>query len=254
MEPYHVLMQLPGSQDLDFIQILPFTPADRENMIAWLAVQNDPDKYSQKLVYRFGKDALVFGPMQIEARIDQDPIISSQLSLWNQQGSQVIRGNLLVIPISGSIIYVEPLYLQAATGKIPELKRVILATSDQVIMADNLGLALAQLFGRDVLADARLAELAKVEGGKIPDSLTAGQSTAQSGTDISQHSLGELIIKANDIYGLAQTALRAGHWAEYGTQMNALQQVLQRLAEVSGVQITPVEAGPTPAPTPASGG
>ncbi|HRJ44081.1 MAG TPA: UPF0182 family protein, partial [Caldilineaceae bacterium] len=173
IESYYVLMQLPESQDLDFIQILPFTPANRENMIAWLAAQNDPDKYGQKLVYRFGKDSLIFGPKQIEARIDQDPVISSQLSLWNQQGSQVIRGNLLVIPISGSLLYVEPLYLQAASGKIPELKRVILATTDRVIMAENLGLALAQLFGRDVLEDARLAELALAEGEALSDTLLA---------------------------------------------------------------------------------
>ena len=137
IEPYYVLMELPESDELDFIQILPFTPANRENMIAWLATHNDPDKYGQKLVYEFGKDSLFFGPKQIEARIDQDPEISSQLSLWNQQGSNVIRGNLLVIPVGGSLIYVEPLYLQAATGKIPELKRVILATADQVVMAET---------------------------------------------------------------------------------------------------------------------
>ena len=119
MEPYYVLMQLPGSEKLDFIQILPFTPATRENMIAWLAAKSDPAEYGEKLLFTFGKDSLVYGPKQIEARIDQDPVISSQLSLWNQQGSQVIRGNLLVIPLGNSLLYVEPLYLQAASGRIP---------------------------------------------------------------------------------------------------------------------------------------
>ncbi len=252
IEPYYVLMQLPGSQDLDFIQILPFTPANRENMIAWLAAQSDPEKYGQKIVYRFGKDSLLFGPKQIEARIDQDPVISSQLSLWNQQGSQVIRGNLLVIPVSGSLLYVEPLYLQAASGKIPELKRVILATTDRVIMAENLGLALAQLFGRDVLEDQRLAELALAEGEALPDTLLDTQPAApiETGADLSGSSLEELIVQANTIYGLAQSAQRAGDWAGYGSYMNELQAVLGQLAEVSGVQLVPSEVpdAPTEAP------
>ncbi|MFZ1753908.1 MAG: UPF0182 family protein [Caldilineaceae bacterium] len=250
IEPYYVLMQLPDSQDLDFIQILPFTPANRENMIAWLAAQNDPEKYGQKLVYRFGKDSLIFGPKQIEARIDQDPVISSQLSLWNQQGSQVIRGNLLVIPISGSLLYVEPLYLQAASGKIPELKRVILATPDRVIMAENLGLALAELFGRDVLEDARLAELALVDGENVLDNLPSEPTTDRPGADLSQSTLDELIVEANTIYSLAQAALQTGDWAAYGTQMDALQVVLERLAEVSGVPLPPAEPSPTADPTP----
>ena len=260
IEPYYVLMQLPESQELDFIQILPFTPANRENMVAWLAAQNDPDKYGQKIVYRFGKDSLVFGPKQIEARIDQDPVISSQLSLWNQQGSQVIRGNLLVIPIGGSLLYVEPLYLQAATGKIPELKRVILATPDRVVMAENLGLALAQLFGRDVLEDARLAELALVEGGTLPAALPAAPAdapvAAQPAADLAQRSLEELIVEANTLYNLAQAALREGDWAGYGAQMTALQTVLERLAEVSGVELPDVELPPVevvPVPVPAEG-
>lgn len=256
IEPYYVLMQLPDSQDLDFIQILPFTPANRENMIAWLAAQNDPDKYGQKIVYRFGKDSLIFGPKQIEARIDQDPVISSQLSLWNQQGSQVIRGNLLVIPISGSLLYVEPLYLQAASGKIPELKRVILATPDRVIMAENLGLALAELFGRDVLEDARLAELALVEGEALPDVLSETPDATQPGADLSESTVDELILQANTIYAAAQTYLSEGNWAGYGEEMTALQAVLERLAEVSGVELVPVEVipdetAPAPADVPA---
>ncbi len=252
MEPYYVLMQLPGSDDLDFIQILPFTPANRENMISWLAAQNDPDKYGEMLVYRFGKDSLVFGPKQIEARIDQDPTISSLLSLWNQQGSQVIRGNLLVIPIGESLLYVEPLYLQAATGKIPELKRVILATSERVIMAENLGLALVDLFGQGILADTTLAELAVSGDGE----LTAEVSAVERETvvvDLTASTLEDLIVQANDRYSRAQDALLSGNWAAYGAELDALEQVLERMMEVSGLSMESApQPQPSPSPTPAA--
>ena len=252
MEPYYVLMQLPGSEDLDFIQILPFTPANRENMISWLAAQNDPDKYGEMLVYRFGKDSLVFGPKQIEARIDQDPTISSLLSLWNQQGSQVIRGNLLVIPIGESLLYVEPLYLQAATGKIPELKRVILATSDRVIMAENLGLALAELFGQSILTDTKLAELA-TSGNGVPPAELPTVEQEEGDVDLTASTLEELILQANNRYSQAQDALLSGDWATYGAELDALEKVLDRLLEVSGLSPEPTpEPLPSPTPTPAA--
>ncbi|MCZ0941076.1 MAG: UPF0182 family protein [Caldilineaceae bacterium] len=252
MEPYYVLMQLPGSEDLDFIQILPFTPANRENMISWLAAQNDPEKYGEMLVYRFGKDSLVFGPKQIEARIDQDPTISSLLSLWNQQGSQVIRGNLLVIPIGESLLYVEPLYLQAATGKIPELKRVILATSERVIMAENLGLALADLFGQDILADTKLAELAISGDGEMPAVQPVAEQEAVD-VNLATSSLEELILEANSRYTRAQDALLSGNWAAYGAELDGLERILDRMLEVSGLSAEPTpQPLPSPAPTPAA--
>ena len=252
MEPYYVLMQLPGSEDLDFIQILPFTPANRENMISWLAAQNDPEKYGEMLVYRFGKDSLVFGPKQIEARIDQDPTISSLLSLWNQQGSQVIRGNLLVIPIGESLLYVEPLYLQAATGKIPELKRVILATSERVIMAENLGLALADLFGQDILADAKLAELAISGDGELPAVQPVAEQEAVD-VNLATSSLEELILEANSRYTRAQDALLSGNWAAYGAELDGLERILDRMLEVSGLSAEPTpQPLPSPTPTPAA--
>ncbi|MYJ78238.1 MAG: UPF0182 family protein, partial [Caldilineaceae bacterium SB0670_bin_27] len=258
MEPYYVLMQLPGSEDLDFIQILPFTPANRENMISWLAAQNDPEKYGEMLVYRFGKDSLVFGPKQIEARIDQDPTISSLLSLWNQQGSQVIRGNLLVIPIGESLLYVEPLYLQAATGKIPELKRVILATSDRVIMAENLGLALAELFGQGILSDTKLAELAISGDGEMPAELPAVEREVVD-VDLAASSLEELILEANNRYANAQEALLSGDWAAYGAELESLEMVLERMLDLSGLSPEPEPTQqptqqPVPSPTPAAEG
>ncbi len=244
MEPYYVLMQLPDSEELDYVQILPFTPANRENMTAWLAAQSDPDAYGQKLVYEFGKDSLVYGPKQIEARIDQDPIISEQLTLWGQQGSNVIRGNLLVIPIGGSLLYVEPLYLQAVNGRIPELKRVILATSDRVVMAENLGLALAQLFGRDILADANLADLAAGAPPALPGAAATPAAGAEGAAPAEAANLEVLIAHANTQYNQAQTYLRDGNWASYGEAVEALRVTLEQLATLTGVPIAP-----TPAPT-----
>jgi hypothetical protein len=247
VQPYYVLMQLPGSDELDFVLILPFTPANRENMIAWLAAQNDPPKYGQKLVFEFGKDTLFFGPKQIEARIDQDPEISQQLTLWNQQGSSVIRGNLLVLPIADSLLYVEPIYLQAATGRIPELKRVVLATADRVVMADNLGQALVKLLGRGVLADERLAALAVVRNDAVLAEERGPSPTGQSAVavDLSQASLEELISKANQQYEQAQSALRNSDWGGYGSEIEALKATLDQLAKMAGV------ATPTATPTPA---
>jgi len=251
INPYYVLMQLPNSDSLDYMQILPFTPANRENMVAWMAAQSDPDKYGEKLVYNFGKDSLFFGPKQIEARIDQDPVISAQLSLWNQQGSNVIRGNLLVIPIGDSLLYVEPLYLQAQNGRIPELKRVILATADRVVMAENLGLALIQLFGRDIVARAGLADLAQaVASSTTPQEATAASEAAETPADVGSAPIEELIATANAQYSAAQEALRAGSWAEYGTQMDALKATLDQLVRLTGG--IPAAGAPTtePAATP----
>lgn len=243
MEPYYVLMQLPGQEELDFIQILPFTPANRENMIAWLAAKNDPEDYGRKLVYEFGKDTLFYGPKQIEARIDQDPVISQQISLWDQAGSNVIRGNLIVIPIGESLLYVEPLYLQADTGQIPELRQVILATSDQVVMADNLGLALAELFGNELLTDTNFAELtAGVAPGQSTSSVTRGPAV-----DLSTATIEELIVNASTTYEQAQANLRDGNWAGYGDEMERLKNVLEQLATTAEIEPEPVNEEAPPA-------
>jgi uncharacterized protein len=240
IEPYYVLMQLPGEDHLEYVQILPFTPANRENMIAWMAARSDRKVYGHKIVYEFGKDTLLFGPKQIEARIDQDPVISSQLSLWNSQGSSVIRGNLLVIPMAGSLLYVEPLYLQSATGRIPELQRVIVATVDEVVMAENLGLALAELFGNDVLAAPALAELATF-GGEDATAI----SEMDGGTGAGASTVEELVAEANRSFEQAQSYAQEGNWAGYGDEIAALEATLARLAELTGVQLEPTpEAEP----------
>ena len=146
MEPYYINMRLPGETRTEFFLMLPMVPSQRQNMIAWLAARCDQPDYGKLIVYEFPKEKLVYGPFQIEARINQNTEISQQISLWNQMGSRVIRGNLLVVPIENSILYVSPLYLRAETGQVPELKRVIAAYGDRVVMEETLAGALAALF------------------------------------------------------------------------------------------------------------
>lgn len=245
VEPNYVLMQLPGQSDLDYVMILPYTPASRENMVSWLAVRSDPNGYGEKLNYRFGKDSLLFGPKQVEARIDQDPAISAQLTLWNQQGSGVIRGTVLVFPFGNSLLYVEPLYLQAQSGRIPELKRVILATSDSVEMGTDLSDALTRMFGTSVSRDATVQELA-AEG-------TSGEQAAAEGADVEAGAaltLDDLILKANEVFAEAQARQREGDWAGYGERIAELSGLLAQLAKMNGVALpvaTPDTGGGLPA-------
>lgn len=154
MQPYYVIMRLPGEQREEFALILPFTPPEKNNMITWLAARADGDAYGKLVAYRYPKDKLVFGPTQIEARIDQDPRISEQLTLWNQAGSRVIRGDMIVIPIGKSNLYVEPIYLQSEQTKLPEMKRVVLATGGRVVMEPTVSDGLARLFGAPATAVA----------------------------------------------------------------------------------------------------
>lgn len=148
--PYYVMMQLPNSSTPELILMLPYTPIRRNNLIAWLAARNDGEHYGEVLVYRFPKDSLTLGPAQIDATIDQDSQISQLLSLWGQRGSQVIRGNMLVLPINESLVYVEPLFLQSEQSGMPQLQRIIVAYKDQLVMEESLTEALNQIIDRDV--------------------------------------------------------------------------------------------------------
>jgi uncharacterized membrane protein (UPF0182 family) len=151
VDPYFVLMQLPGeNRPIEFVEILPFTPANRNNMIGWMAGRSDGDVYGTLLIYDFPKSKLVDGPLQIEARIDQNAQLSGQFTLWNQQGSHVRRGNLLVVPIGKSLLYVEPIFLQAERSPMPELRLVVLATQDKLAYGLNFEEALSNLFGTSV--------------------------------------------------------------------------------------------------------
>ena len=176
MEPYYTIMRLPGEKREEFILLLPFTPVRRDNMIAWLAARSDPPDYGKLVLFEFPKGKLVFGPRQIEARIDQDAFISQQLSLWSQAGSQVIRGGLLAIPIEESLLYVQPLYLAAERGRLPELKRVIVAYGNRIAMDETLEASLQQLFGARPAAPAAGAPAAAgapPPAGGIPPRLAA---------------------------------------------------------------------------------
>jgi uncharacterized membrane protein (UPF0182 family) len=205
MHPYYMIMRLPGEAQAEFILMLPMVPSQRENMIAWLAARCDPPHYGELIVYEFPKEKLVFGPFQIEARINQNTFISQQLSLWNQMGSRVIRGNLHVIPIDDSLLYVSPLYLRAETGQIPELKRVIAVYGDQVVMEESLADALAALFGRPAIGTAP-------EGGSA------------------QGQAGVLAAEALNRYSRALDRLKAGDWSGFGAELEAMRTVLEEAA------------------------
>ena len=150
MEPYYLILRLPGEPKEEFVLLIPFNPSKKDNLSAWLAARSDPPHYGKLVVYNFPKQKLIYGPRQIKARIDQDSFISQQLSLWDQRGSQVIRGNLLVIPIERSLVYVEPLYIAAEKGQLPELKRVIVGFGDRIAMEETLEGAIARVFGGPV--------------------------------------------------------------------------------------------------------
>jgi uncharacterized membrane protein (UPF0182 family) len=209
MEPYYVTMRLPDAQEEEFILILPFTPANKQNMVAWMAARSDGQNYGELLLYKFPKQELVYGPLQIEARIDQEPAISGQLSLWHQRGSQVIRGNLLVIPIDHSLLYVEPLYLQAETSRLPELKRVIVASGERVLMAESLDAALVDFGGTSVVS---------------PPPTPPTPPTESPGVH-------NLALSAMEHYERAQQYLQGGDWAGYGAELEAMQRDLEALVE-----------------------
>ena len=209
MDPYYVLLQLPDDPEPAFQLVLPFTPTRRDNMIALLVAKGDPGNYGQRVIYEFPKDRLIFGPMQVEARIDQDPTISEQITLWSQKGSSVIRGNLLAIPIGRSILYVEPLYLQAQQSQLPELRRVIAAFGPRIVMEPTLEGAMRALID------------SSAEDVPGPDAETRAE-VAAADTDLSQ--------LARAAYERAVAAQRRGDWAAYGEALEELGSLLERMS------------------------
>jgi uncharacterized protein len=212
MAPYYIIMRLPGEPQAEFVLMLPMVPSQRQNMIAWLAARCDPPNYGKLVVYEFPKDKLVYGPSQIEARINQNPEISQQISLWNQMGSRVIHGNLLVIPVEHSVLYISPLYLRSETGQLPELKRVIAAYGDRVVMEETLPGALAVLF-----KETAPAPKVSAAQGNMP---VSGQAT-----DRAQEALGH--------YEQAMERLKAGDWGGFGAELEALRRSLEKLNQPS---------------------
>jgi uncharacterized membrane protein (UPF0182 family) len=226
MEPYYVLLPLPGETESEYLLIQPYTPSGKDNMVAWLAARSDPPNYGQLVVYELPKQELVLGPIQIESLIDQDTEISQQLTLWDQRGSSVIRGNLIVMPIHDNFLYVEPIYLRSESSALPELKRVIVSSNEHIVMRETLGEALTALFE----ADGGTVVSTIIEDIVVDEPTESPTDTTSSNEDLS---FDELVQSANAHFEAAQTAQRSGDWAAYGTELEALGRDLQRLEELS---------------------
>src|SRR5690349_4060878 len=202
----HIILRLPGESNPEFIYMTPFTPQGKDNLAAWMAARMDGANYGKLVVYQFPKQSLVYGPRQIVNRINQETSISQQITLWDQKGSQVIRGELLVIPIRGSLIYVQPLYLRAEGGSIPELKRVVVAHENRVTMGETLEEGLALMFGGAVPQRGALGAADSAAGPAPANALP---------TNLAGNAAG-LLRQAQDHYDRAIAAQRSGDWAAYG--------------------------------------
>jgi len=226
MQPYYTIMRLPGEVEPEFIQMLPFTPRNRDNLSAWLAARSDGEHYGTLRAFQFPKEKVIFGPRQVVARINQDQAISPQITLWNQQGSQVIWGTLMVIPIEESLIYVRPLYLRATGGRIPELTRVIVAYQNQIVMEETLEAGLVRLFGGTPPpgSDVELIRGPAPAGG-APDAAPALAQPSTGGAD----PLAGMAAQARGHYDRAIEAQRNGDWAKYGEELRLLGDVLTRM-------------------------
>ncbi|WP_340818218.1 UPF0182 family protein [Methanolobus sp. WCC4] len=210
MEPYYMITKLPNDGGLEYVLLQPFTPRNRENMIAWIAARCDEPNYGELKHYELPKGELIYGPTQIESRIDQDPDISEQLTLWGQTGSRVIRGNLLVVPIGNSILYTEPIFISAEESEIPELRRVVVSSGQKVVMGEDLHESLQML----------------VEGRIRVEEEDSGQDTEVPAT------ARELAQQALEHYDRAQEYLAEGDWAGYGEEIGRMENVLEQLAQV----------------------
>ena len=214
MDPSYFIFELPDEKKAEFINMIPFTPKSKQNMTAIMMARNDGNRYGQLLVYKFPKNKTVYGPMQIEAQIDQNTEISKEFSLWNSSGSKYRRGDLFVIPINNSIMYVEPVYLEASNQAIPEMKRVIVAYGDKIAYESTLADALADLFGED-------------ENGGQSQSASASSGKNNSGKSNTK----ELIQKANEAYENAVNAQKSGNWKKYGDYLDELEKYLNQLED-----------------------
>ncbi|HEX2445322.1 MAG TPA: UPF0182 family protein [Vicinamibacterales bacterium] len=237
MQPYYTIMKLPGEKRGEFIQMLPFTPRRKDNLAAWMVARSDGDRYGTLLVFQFPKQKVVFGPRQIVARINQDQVISPQITLWNQQGSQVIQGTLLVIPIEQSLIYIRPLYLRASGGRIPELKRVIVAYQNQIVMDETLPAALNRIFGPGAARVERPPDAPAPEPAPLPAGATAPDASSQPPPAVppDTESLESLAARAQEHYQRAIQAQRDGNWALYGEEIKKLGEVLENMRKRGGI-------------------
>jgi len=242
VRPYYVIMRLPGEQREEFLLMLPFTPAgEKNNTVAWLAARADDPNYGRLISFTLPKDRLVFGPRQVESRIDQHPIISAQFALWNQSGARVIRGNMLMIPVEDSFLFIEPIFLQAQASKLPELKRIIVASGNQIGMEPTLNEALESMIA------ARGPAVERPAGTTLPGAPPAGPTAPAPTVPVATPTplpllppgtgtLEELARSAQRHFQNGQEALQRGDWTAYGQSQEALRQTLQRMAELASVR------------------
>jgi uncharacterized membrane protein (UPF0182 family) len=232
MQPYYTIMRLPGESGEEFIQMVPLTPHRKDNLAAWMVERSDAEHYGKLMVFRFPKQKVIFGPRQVIARINQDQVIAPQITLWNQQGSEVVQGTLLVIPIEESLVYIRPLYLRAQGGRIPELKRVIVAYQNTIVMEPTLEAGLDRIFGAQATAGFRTdAARRQAELGTTtvaPDG-TAAPAPAATPAPAASPTLGVLATRAREHYDRAVQAQRAGNWAQYGQEIESLGKVLEQM-------------------------
>jgi uncharacterized protein len=228
MEPYYTILQLPDYEEPEYVLILPFTPSQRNNMIAWMVARCDQPNYGDVEILLFPKERVILGPKQIENRIDQSTEISEQFTLWGQAGSRVIRGNLLVLPINNALLYVEPIFLEAERGGLPELARVIVVFQETVVMEDSLERALIRIFGA---IDALPPD---IDIDDLPADLPEGED-ADTGDRpvIDDAMLAELIRQAQAVYEEALERQQEGDWAGYGEKIKELEQILNDLARLT---------------------
>jgi uncharacterized protein len=210
----HLIMRLPEEKREEYIYMAPFTPRGKDNLAAWMVARNDGPNYGKLRVYRFPKQSLIYGPKQIMSRINQDTEISRQLTLWDQRGSEVLRGELLVIPINEALLYVQPIYLRAENGKIPELKRVVVAFQNRVVMDETLDIALSRVFGGSA---------------GLPPKVKLDSSAVDTPAPVSAPSTSPLIQQAREHYDRAIAAQKSGDWAAYGEEIRRLGEVLRQL-------------------------
>jgi len=255
-EAYYVEMHLPSETGLEFLLLQPMVPTGRPNMIAWVAARNDGAAYGSTVVYRFPADTTIFGPAQIEARIDQDPTISAQISLWNQSGSKVIRGNLIVLPLDNALIYLQPVYLQSTGSAFPAFTRIVVASPRQVVWADSLGEALRRLLAAEAGAAPGATPAPSPNPSPNPSGSPGPTSTPGPGASPTPtpsvtlpSTVPDLIDFANIHFGLAQTALRDGDFARYGAEIALVEASLQRLQILTPELVNP-SAGPAASPVP----
>jgi hypothetical protein len=211
MEPYYINMTLSGEKNEEFVLMMPFSPKSRPNMIAWMGARMDGENYGKIMVYNFPKQETIYGPEQVESRINQNTSIAQQLTLWDQRGVRVYRGNLLVIPVDNSILYIEPIYLQADNSKLPELKRIIAGFGEKLVMEPTLDQALIKLFG----------EGPAVSQPEQPEENPAEETPAQSVKDLAK--------QARDLYDQATEQLKEGNWAGYGESIDKLNAIISEL-------------------------